>query len=144
VNVAANAPASVTNQAAVSGGGELNLSNDTASDPTTINPFVNVSGQVSVTNTGFVRNRNGLWVSTLTVTNTGASAIAAPIQVILTNLPAGVTMTNHNGTRNGTPYITMLGSGSLAPGASLNAQITFTNPNNVFITFTPITAVGVF
>src|SRR5712691_2315366 len=38
VNVASNAPASVTNTATVSGGGETNLSNDAASDNTVINP----------------------------------------------------------------------------------------------------------
>src|SRR2546428_143484 len=38
VNVASNAPLSVTNTATVSGGGETNTSNDTASDPTTICP----------------------------------------------------------------------------------------------------------
>jgi hypothetical protein len=36
VGVAANAPASVTNTAAVSGGGELNTANNTAADLTTI------------------------------------------------------------------------------------------------------------
>ena len=36
VNVAASAPANVTNTATVSGGGEMNTSNDTASDPTFI------------------------------------------------------------------------------------------------------------
>jgi VCBS repeat-containing protein len=36
VNVAANAPASVVNTATVSGGGEINTANDTATDPTTI------------------------------------------------------------------------------------------------------------
>ena len=36
VNVASNAPASVTNNVQVAGGGELNTGNDTASDPTTI------------------------------------------------------------------------------------------------------------
>jgi len=36
VRVAANAPSSVINSATVSGGGELNTANDTASDPTTI------------------------------------------------------------------------------------------------------------
>jgi uncharacterized repeat protein (TIGR01451 family) len=36
VNVATNAPASVTNTATVAGGGESNTSNDTANDPTTI------------------------------------------------------------------------------------------------------------
>jgi uncharacterized repeat protein (TIGR01451 family) len=39
VNVAVNAPASVTNTATVSGGGELNLTNDSATDPTTIDPL---------------------------------------------------------------------------------------------------------
>jgi uncharacterized repeat protein (TIGR01451 family) len=37
VIVASNAPASITNTATVSGGGETNSANDTASDPTTIN-----------------------------------------------------------------------------------------------------------
>ena len=38
VNVAANAPASVTNTATVSGGSETNTANDSGSDPTTIGP----------------------------------------------------------------------------------------------------------
>jgi hypothetical protein len=38
VNVAGNASAMVTNMAVVSGGGELNTSNDTANDPTTVIP----------------------------------------------------------------------------------------------------------
>jgi hypothetical protein len=37
VDVAANAPASVVNSATVSAGGEVVTSNDTATDPTTIN-----------------------------------------------------------------------------------------------------------
>ncbi len=37
VNVASNAPSSVTNTATVSGGGESNTDNDTANDQTTIN-----------------------------------------------------------------------------------------------------------
>jgi len=39
VNVASNAAASVANAATVSGGGETNTTNNTASDPTTINPL---------------------------------------------------------------------------------------------------------
>ncbi len=38
VSVSASAPVSVTNIAAVSGGGDTNLANNTASDPTTIHP----------------------------------------------------------------------------------------------------------
>jgi hypothetical protein len=36
LNVATTAPASVTNMATLSGGGEFNTSNDVATDPTTI------------------------------------------------------------------------------------------------------------
>jgi uncharacterized repeat protein (TIGR01451 family) len=38
VNVASNAAASLINSASVSGGGELNTANDSASDPTTVLP----------------------------------------------------------------------------------------------------------
>ncbi|MEO8680596.1 MAG: FG-GAP-like repeat-containing protein [Vicinamibacterales bacterium] len=41
VNVASNAPTSVTNTATVSGGNEINTGNDTASDPTTVTPATN-------------------------------------------------------------------------------------------------------
>ena len=43
VAVAGNAPASATNTATVSGGGETNTSNDSASDPTTINPVADLT-----------------------------------------------------------------------------------------------------
>lgn len=39
VDVASNAPATLTNIANVSGGGQTNTANDTAADPTTITPF---------------------------------------------------------------------------------------------------------
>jgi hypothetical protein len=145
VTVSSTAAASVTNQATVSGGGEINLANDTATNPTTINPIVVISGQVSVTTTGFVRNHStGLWSATITVTNTGTSLFSAPIQLVLTNVTAGVTMTNNTGIRNGSPYVTVLGSGSLPAGAATSAVITFNNPNNSFISFTPVTLMGVF
>lgn len=43
MNVASNAPASVTNTAAVSGGEESNIANDGASDPTTIKAVTTVN-----------------------------------------------------------------------------------------------------
>jgi hypothetical protein len=42
-NVANNAPSSVTNTATVSGGGEINITDNTVSDPTTILPPVSIS-----------------------------------------------------------------------------------------------------
>jgi hypothetical protein len=97
---------------------------------------------VSVTQAGFARNHaTGLWVSTVTVKNTSGSSIAGPLQVLLTNLTAGVTMTNNTGTYSGSPYITV-SAGSLAPGASASVSIQFTNPSNGFIGFTPVTYSG--
>jgi endonuclease G len=48
VNVSSNAPASITNTATVSGGGDANLANNTASDPTTINASVTISNPVTL------------------------------------------------------------------------------------------------
>ena len=50
VNVAANASGSVTNTATVSGGGETNTANDTASDTVTIAPPADLT--VSMTDSG--------------------------------------------------------------------------------------------
>jgi hypothetical protein len=49
VNVAANAASPATNQAAVSGGGEVNLANDTASDVTIISSFTLTSPNGTMT-----------------------------------------------------------------------------------------------
>lgn len=100
-----------------------------------------VSSQVSVTQNGFVRNRaTGLWTATLTVTNTSSAPIAGPVQVVLGNLTAGVTMTNNTGVF-GYPYITV-SAGTLAPGASASVSIQFTNPSNGLINYTPVTYSG--
>lgn len=53
VNVAANAPQLVTNSATVSGGGDLNLSNNTAEDNTTIVPTVAVTINTSPSGLSF-------------------------------------------------------------------------------------------
>ena len=144
VNVGAGAPATVTNTATVSGNGDYNLSNNRAMDPTTINPITDVSANVSVTQSGFGRNRaTGIWSATMTVTNTTGAPISGPIQVVLTNLTAGVTMWNNTGIRNGSPYITV-SPGTLAPGAAVSVSIQFQNPSNGFITYTPVTDSGTF
>jgi hypothetical protein len=101
-----------------------------------------VSGQVSVTHSGFGRNRaNGIWTATLTVKNTSGAAIGGPVQVVLTKLPSNVTMVNNTGMRNADPYVTV-SAGTLAPGTSVNVTIQFTNPSNGFIDFTPVTYSG--
>src|SRR5262249_8270640 len=67
---------------------------------------VNVSTQMSVTGTGFLFSRvTRLFSGTLTVRNTGTRAVGGPVQIVLTNLPAGVTLANGTGMTNGNPFI---------------------------------------
>jgi hypothetical protein len=101
-----------------------------------------VSGQVFVSQNGFARNRaTGLWVATMTVTNTSGLAITGPVQVVLTSLSSNATMTNNTGMFSASPYITV-NVGNLAAGASVSVVIQFTNPSNGFINYTPVTYSG--
>ena len=71
VNVASNAPASVTNTATVAGGGETNTSNDTASNVTTIGTAPVPDLTITKTHTGnFTQGQTGA-TYTLTVKNSG-------------------------------------------------------------------------
>ncbi|MGE5321901.1 MAG: beta strand repeat-containing protein, partial [Actinomycetota bacterium] len=91
VDVAANAPASVTNTATVSGGGELNTANDTASDVTIISPAPDLT--LSSTHTGnFIQGQTGA-TYTLTVSNAGPGVTSGTVTVTDT-LPAGLTATS--------------------------------------------------
>jgi len=95
VNVASNAAASVTNTASVSGGGEVNTSNNTANDVTTINGVADLT--ISKTHTGnFTQGQTGA-TYTLTVSNTGTGATSGAVTVSDT-LPTGLTATVVNGT----------------------------------------------
>jgi hypothetical protein len=116
-----------------------------SSDTThTLAVVLNVSGQVSVTQTGFaVNHATNLWTSTLTVRNTSAAPIGGPIEVVLTNLSSNATMTNETGAFGGNPYI-IVSAGTLAAGASVSAPIQFSNPTKGSITFTPVVYSGAF
>jgi uncharacterized repeat protein (TIGR01451 family) len=73
VNVASNAPASVTNTVTVSGGNETNTANDSASDPTQIDPVMALAAQTtSVTVTA-----GGTATSVLNVTANSGSNLGA-------------------------------------------------------------------
>ncbi len=140
-----SAAASVTNAASVSGGG---AATQNVNDLTTINPIVDVTPQVSLVLSGLGRNRaTGLWSETLTITNTSASTINAPLQAVLSGLSVNATLNNGNGFRNGSanPYLTVtLPGGTLAPGANVAVTLTFANPTNGFINFTPLAFTGTF
>jgi uncharacterized repeat protein (TIGR01451 family) len=95
VNVASNAPASVINTATVSGGGELNTGNDTASDVTTIASGPDLT--ITKTHSGnFVQGQTGA-IYTITVTNGGNTATAGSVNVVDT-LPPSLTATGLSGT----------------------------------------------
>lgn len=98
VAVAPNAAPSVTNVASVGGGGEINTTNNAASDPTTITPF-SAAADLTLAKThagNFVQGQTGATYS-LVVTNIGASA-SAGVVTVTDLLPAGLTATAMGGT----------------------------------------------
>jgi uncharacterized repeat protein (TIGR01451 family) len=98
VDVAPNAGAAVTNTAGVSGGGESNPANDTASDPTTITQLSDLT--IAKSHTGnFTQGQTGA-TYTITVTNSGSAATSGTVTVTDT-LPAGLTPTAPDGAVNG-------------------------------------------
>jgi subtilase family serine protease len=96
-----------------------------------------------VTATAFVYNRaTKLYNSTFTVKNTTGSAIAGPIELVLTGLNAGVTLANAAGTFQGSPYLTT--AGPLAAGASVSLSAQISDPTSVSILALPIVYSGSF
>jgi len=78
VSVASNAPASVTNVAAFSGGGDTNAANNTATDPTTVNPTGGGSGASAVTLIGWdVNGVSGYGTSPFSPTTTAPNLAVA-------------------------------------------------------------------
>jgi len=55
----------------------------------------------------------------------------------LPGLPAGVTLDNQTGVKDGVPYIA-LPAGDLASGQSVTLTTTFSNPSKVGIGYTPL------
>src|SRR4029077_17950244 len=80
VNVASTAPVSATNTATVSGGGETNTANNTASDVTAIGVAGVPDLFLTKTHTGtFTQGQSGTY--TLSVANTGTAATAGLVTV---------------------------------------------------------------
>lgn len=98
----------------------------------TVTPTANVSGSVSVTVLGVTLNPGTrVYTYRMNLTNNGSSAIAGPVQVLVGNIPAGVTLSNSTGTAPwGSPFVTVSG-GSVAPHASVGFTLTFADPKLV-------------
>jgi uncharacterized repeat protein (TIGR01451 family) len=141
VNVASNAPTSVTNTAAVSGGGEINTANNTASDVTAVTALPDLT--VTKTHAGsFTQGQTGASY-TLTARNVGSAATTGTVTVSDT-LPAGLTASSAGGlgwactvgppvscTRNDA-----VGAGSSYPAITLTVNVASNAPASVTNTVT--------
>ena len=82
VNVSSSAPATVTNTATVSGGGDTNPANDSASDPTTVTPqAVGADLAIAKTHAGDARAGQIGFTYRITVNNAGTVASAGTVTV---------------------------------------------------------------
>ena len=95
VSVASNAPASVTNTAAVSGGGDVVAGNNTATDPTTITQVADLT--ITKSHVGSLAQGQVGATYTVTVSNAGPGPTSGTVTVVDT-LPAGLTATAMAGT----------------------------------------------
>ena len=139
VTVASNAPSSVTNSVTVSGGGETNVSNDSATDPTTITA---PDMTITKSHTGnFTLGQVGA-TYTITATNSGTASTTAAVSVVDT-LPASLTATAMAGTgwtcTLGTLTCTrsdLLANGSAYPVITLTVNVAANAPSSVTNTAT--------
>jgi predicted extracellular nuclease len=106
--------------------------------------FADVTASVKIAGSGATMNRvTGKFSGTITFANTSGKTLTGPLQFVLQNLPAGVTLDGKSGDVNGAPYLTLPAT-SLAAGASVTVTTTFTNPNKASILYTPKLYTGTF
>ena len=97
---------------------------------------------IVVSRGGFVLDRRtNAFVQVDTLTNTTTSPIAGPIYLALDNLSANATLPGRNGITintapSGSAYVQVVSPGSsLAPGASITATLSFSNPSRAAISY---------
>ncbi len=105
--------------------------------------FFDVTSSVKVQTSGIFLNRaTNKFTGTVYLTNTGAAPLAGPLHYLVKNLPAGVTLANASGSKDGVPYVTL--PAGLAPAAQTSFQLQFNNPARVTISYTPAVFSGTF
>ena len=140
VNVANNAPASVTNVVSVSGGGEINTSNDTANDVTGVNTSPDLT--LAKSHSGnFVQGQTGA-AYTITATNSGGAPTSGTVTVRDT-LPASLTATAIGGPNWNCTLATLsctrtdvLAAGAGFPAITLTVNVASNAPASVTNTAT--------
>ena len=125
--------------AAVNSGGTSGMSNEASATPNAPpSGPVNVTNRVSIRTTTFLySSKTGTFNGTMTITNRSTQPIQGPLEAVLTNLPAGVTLFNLSGTTNGAPFINVPVASSLRVGRSATVTLEFKNPSSGPLTFTP-------
>lgn len=94
-----------------------------------------VSASVKMLQSGLTLNRfTQKYSGTVTITNATQKKIDGPLHFHLQGLPAGVTLDNASGVKDGVPYIT-LPSADLAPGQTVTLTTTFSNPSKLPISY---------
>lgn len=97
---------------------------------------------LEVTRSGYSLNRRtNRVVQTVTVKNTGTSAVTGPVYLALDSLSANTTLANAAGmtsriTPTGSPYI-LVSNSSIAAGASVTAVLEFMPPSSGSVSYTP-------
>lgn len=130
VNVSPQAVTPLTNSVTVSGGGEINTANNTANDPTIINPKISINkvrlgGAATALNFGFV-GTNGLPTTVTNIATTAdntSTTVAALTNVPITTTGAAITFTE---TQPAAPW--RLTAVSCLDANAGNAAIGNTNP----------------
>jgi len=105
--------------------------------------FVDVTASIQIKGSGLMFNRaTNKYTGTIWLTNTSAAPLTGPLHYMVKNLPAGVTLANASGNKDGVPYISV--PNNLAPGAQATFQLQFNNPAKVNITYSPTVYSGTF
>ena len=124
--------------AAVNASGTSAMSNEASAKPAA----VNVTSSVKISQTAFTYSKPAkAYVSTVTVQNVTTQSIAGPLELVLTNLAAGVTVVNASGTSGGSPYVTITTS-SLGAGKSVAVKVQVQATSAGQITYTPVVYSG--
>jgi hypothetical protein len=108
-----------------------------------------VSTAISVTAGGFVYNfSTGLFSQTVTLKNTGSTAIAGPISYVLDNLSSNATLSSPSPSGltgciapSGSPYINV-SSTSMSANQTISVTLLFNDPNKTTISYTPQVLTG--
>jgi pectate lyase len=121
-----------------------NLANSGAGKVAIDGATLDVTSSFGVLRSGLSWNRiTNKYSASITLTNNSGAALTGPVQLVLEGLPAGVTLDNASGLRNGSPYVTVKDA-SIAAGASVTVPLTYSNPGKLAISYTNSIHIGIF